>query len=498
MTGFETALLISQLAGPIMGMLGAGDDPNTRQSFEGKGSISPEAMMRQNATLVNRMMQALTDRAASPVGTPSAFAQQPGAYCLRQYERILTSSLEWVPCGDLVEGAGIMAFDETAKMGGRSWQPAIVTMSKPTKAHCVRVYLENDECITTTAEHPWLVESGGSARKLWVRSDQLMQPNKARRLAWKVLKVASPWKTENSFDAGWLSGIWDGEGFVSHGRDTWKAGVSQLPGLVSDRFRDHMKELGFALHVGLRSHGRGNPINHFGFRGDFEELMALLGRLRPVRLLQNFLVKAHLRKLVVKNRLRVVAIESAGYRDIQSITTSARTYVGEGYLMHNSGGGLPMPIGLVAQDPALANPSLLNRPGMGEFQNIMRGLTTDFGLDPGGFPSGPGGNDPAGAGARPGDVDISDPIDSDGFDNFFQTQFDQRSPQNPRGTTDGGDPTDRNQAERRGTHRRGDPEYAQLVRADDLFPQESPGDDLSQAMGSVQLLLDAFGQKASL
>ena len=36
-----------------------------------------------------------------------------------------------------------------------------------------------------------------------------------------------------------------------------------------------------------------------------------------------------------------------------------------------SGGGLPMPIGLVASDPALANPSLLTLPGITDFEGMF-------------------------------------------------------------------------------------------------------------------------------
>jgi hypothetical protein len=39
-----------------------------------------------------------------------------------------------------------------------------------------------------------------------------------------------------------------------------------------------------------------------------------------------------------------------------------------------TGGGMPMPIGLVGMDPALSNPSLLNLQGMGQFQNIFNGV----------------------------------------------------------------------------------------------------------------------------
>ena len=44
-----------------------------------------------------------------------------------------------------------------------------------------------------------------------------------------------------------------------------------------------------------------------------------------------------------------------------------------------SGGGLPMPIGVSGQDPALANPSLLNLQGMGQFQDLFTGIASPHG-----------------------------------------------------------------------------------------------------------------------
>ena len=176
-----------------------------------------------------------------------------------------------------------------------------------------------------------------------------------------------------------------------------------------------------------------------------------------------------------------------------------------------SGGGLPMPIGLVASDPALTNPSLLSRPGMDSFASIFSGLSGSG--DTGGFPNGPGRSNPPGAGMQPGDSFIpGSDIDPDGplggdvelgdaFDNFFQTPFDQRTNENPQGTTDVGEPNPGNSAERVGGPRRrqiNDGEYGQLVRADDLLADSAPGDDLQQAMGAVNLLLEAFGQRPEL
>jgi hypothetical protein len=141
---------------------------------------------------------------------------------------------------------------------------------------------------------------------------------------------------------------------------------------------------------------------------------------------------------------------------------------------------------------------------LGAFQNLF-GIPgqTPFGPGDVGVPDGPSLTLPPGSNG-PLPIPPNNYIDPDGplggdeelppgaFDNFFLPGFDQRTEQNPNGTTDGSAPREDNAAERVGGPRRrviNDGEYGQLVRAKDLV---DPGDDLSKAMGSVGLLLEAF------
>ena len=126
-----------------------------------------------------------------------------------------------------------------------------------------------------------------------------------------------------------------------------------------------------------------------------------------------------------------------------------------------SGGGLPFPIGVTAEDPALADPSLLSLPGISGLEGLFNGSLTaqgtpdssvnpDTGYDDGGLP-------PPGA-----------------LDRIAVPKRESASPSTA------------------GPRRRSDSEYGQLVRADDLFDEPAPGDDLNKALGSVQLLMEAF------
>lgn len=176
-----------------------------------------------------------------------------------------------------------------------------------------------------------------------------------------------------------------------------------------------------------------------------------------------------------------------------------------------SGGGLPFPIGNVASDPALANPSLLNAPGMGEFEELNK----LFGAAQNGryaFPSmTPTAASDAGVGGMTGadtiipgsGIDPDGPLGGDAplgnaFDNFYMPGFDQRTPYNPHGTSDGAEPRQGNVAEARGDGT-GPRRKGLGLRASDILNDGASGlgtnggDDLNQGHGAAQLLLDALG-----
>lgn len=170
-----------------------------------------------------------------------------------------------------------------------------------------------------------------------------------------------------------------------------------------------------------------------------------------------------------------------------------------------TGGGLPFPIGVTAQDPALKDPSLLTLPGIKGLEGLFNGLgdgLPGFGVVTGPTPTNPPGGNPGITGP---DGFGPDGKPLGGFEDFYLPDFTQQTPQNPNGTTDGGEPTPSNQAEMRGTpsmdvfprRRPTDeaPGSKEVVGGEELIDfgvSGQPGDDLSRALGSIQLLLSAY------
>jgi hypothetical protein len=269
----------------------------------------------------------------------------PPTFCLASHHRILTSSLDWVPCGDIREGDQLIAFDEypVGNDRNRRWRRSVVTTSFPSRKECVRVILDNGEEIVCTVDHPWLADryqhSGGNGSRAWIRADQLTVSGRPY-----VLKAIEPWVRCDSFEAGWLSGLFDGEGHFRWRRDARDGSahlgmtVVQKPGVVLDRALELLDSL--AIGCG-ETQERKTGICALDVQGGFPGIARALGRIRPVRLLNKFNAQglddwAPAIRVAVKPR--VVAVEPIGERDVQSISTSTRTYVGEGYLMHNTGG----------------------------------------------------------------------------------------------------------------------------------------------------------------
>lgn len=124
-----------------------------------------------------------------------------------------------------------------------------------------------------------------------------------------------------------------------------------------------------------------------------------------------------------------------------------------------TGGGLPMPIGVSGEDPALANPSLLNLNGMGQFQDLFSGLTASP-------------YDPSNPNPNPVDADTGYSRDP------YTPQGDRQAV--PKASADGSV-----------TRRR---EPASLVRGADLLADDaSQADDMDRAVGAVKLLLQSMG-----
>ena len=267
-------------------------------------------------------------------------------YCLGVGERILTADLHWIPSGDITTDERLLAFDEHPRLRGsetslprRRWQLGAVLRSEPAFAECVRVILDDGTDVVCTTDHQWLVTGSKHGRE-WAPAETLLvgrvphgpKPSDPRSV---VLKPVEPWAPLTTWRAGWLAGLLDGEGTITMraGGGGSRMGLSQRPGAVLSAAMVALDEYGF--RYGLQTN-RTSGVQTIDILGGLTEHLRLLGTIRPTRLLRDFQTKWHPR-LVKAARRRVVAVERVGRQEIQQITTSTGTYIGEGCMMHNCG-----------------------------------------------------------------------------------------------------------------------------------------------------------------
>lgn len=256
----------------------------------------------------------------------------PFGFCVSPDTRILTADLEWKPAKKLLIGESLLALEEERLPGRRArwYSPSVVTSTGLMKRETVLVALSNGDAVVTTTDHPWLASQCATSGKwIWCEASRL-------RKGQKVLKALPTWETLQTRQAGWLAGLFDGEGHWSVLNKTAQnkshvLAMSQNPGLVLHEAIRVARHFGFSINVDNRK----AKCSTLRINGKLADKLRFLGELRPIRLLQklNF---ATLGEVQSYEDVRVSSVTNLGMREIVSLSTSSRTYFAEGYAMHNT------------------------------------------------------------------------------------------------------------------------------------------------------------------
>jgi hypothetical protein len=278
-------------------------------------------------------------------GLKSMPSVQGRSYCVVPETRVLTSDLEWVQAGKLCLGDELIGFDEDLGQGRGSgavarMKPSLVQRNERRRMHCYKITTDKGS-ITVTDEHPLVAPDRNLKSRRWYRADEL---HVGDRLVW----VGQPWETDRSYDAGYLAGVFDGEGSLGlHG--SGKNGtitMSQRSGAVLDETVMALKRLGFEAYVGQPTGGTHKDVCHLRLLGGKWETLRFLGQIRPHRLCEKAeqvwngagirnggSVNQTARK---DSYATITSIEDAGVREVVCLQTSSRTFIAEGLLNHNS------------------------------------------------------------------------------------------------------------------------------------------------------------------
>jgi hypothetical protein len=157
----------------------------------------------------------------------------------------------------------------------------------------------------------------------------------------KIGKVLPEWESEWHRDAGWLAGMYDGEGSL-YARKTTGGNCTQLsisqcpvhnPGTVTELERLH-KKFNFDMCSGNRNN---RNAKDWRLKGGQQEVARFLGSIRPSRLLNKFTPEllGTLTSMYKTDLDTFLSVESVGQGKYIEIEIDAKTMVVEGYPHHN-------------------------------------------------------------------------------------------------------------------------------------------------------------------
>lgn len=241
--------------------------------------------------------------------------------CVSPFTRILMKDLTWKVAGELKEGDELWGFDEHVANGRtdrRRVKSCQVTNISRLRKPCMELYTDKG-MVTCSLDHSWLRRYAGKQR--WVHAGALRTGD---RLAHFVL----PWCKDTSWEAGWLAGILDGEGYTNR-----SLGFGQNEGIVTESAIPLFRQKGFNFEpYGRRRCKQFNLRNEEAFAW-----MRCIGVLRPKRLLAKAISNIEGMAYWGKSSscANVLNVRLVGEQEVVAIETTSHTFCAEGLVSHN-------------------------------------------------------------------------------------------------------------------------------------------------------------------
>jgi DNA polymerase len=274
------------------------------------------------------------------VEVPEGYSLVVGDFCVVPWSQILKADLTWVRADQLQVGDELIGFEEALPC--RTFKPSFIT-GKSTKVTQCRTVQTSQGPTTVSNDHMFVVKrrlpAGGYHRE-WVKAIDL-------QIGDEIIFLGRPWETDTSRDGGWLAGIFDGEGWISH----QKIGFGQNDGTVLDTALQMLDDRGFTEIYRKKNKSGCNQILINGGR----EHLRLLGMLRPVRLMKKQRTLWENRRTWHNSNNLSATVEGlsfGGIREVISLQTSTKTFISDGFFSHNCNIELRI-VAYLSKDPGL-------------------------------------------------------------------------------------------------------------------------------------------------
>lgn len=253
-------------------------------------------------------------------------------YCLAPHHKVLKRNLSYVALGDVTVGDELLGFDEEQQKGnhGRHYKTSVVEKVNKDRAELFRVTLSSGKTFDVTEDHRWLARYKHTTSWHWVTTRDLTCNH-------VIPKLFNVFSEDTSYEAGWLAGMFDGEGCLSRPNGAQggiQLGVAQKRGMVLDKLLRILDSWG----VGHKEHhNEMSGVSNVRILGSSSDKLELLGKIRCERLIAKFQPEA-LGRVQRPDKWAldgVVSVESIGVGEIVKIQTSTKTMIVDGYPHHN-------------------------------------------------------------------------------------------------------------------------------------------------------------------
>jgi hypothetical protein len=290
------------------------------------------------------------------IANPDTFAVE--RRCLDPATRVLTTDLTWKPIGEVEAGDTLIGLDEYApgpellkgdlflfgKRPQRKLRTTTVLKTWRTRDKAYRITFADGSSVTCSGTHRWF--SGNRWRSIYAAPDA-HGPHTMLKAGDGIRWIVDPWDQDESWEAGWLAGIYDGEGtFLGRGRDRqeFSLSVAQNPGQVLDNILSVLKDKGFSPVRYKRTHkpdkNGTTSICEQWYVTNLDECLRLVGQIKPLRFYsrrhQLWEGRAPHGSLERSKTKTIISIESLPKQDLVDIETTTGTFIAEGLVSHNS------------------------------------------------------------------------------------------------------------------------------------------------------------------
>jgi hypothetical protein len=263
----------------------------------------------------------------------------PTSFCLDPSTPVLTTDLWWKPIGELEAGEHLIGLDEYPERKGaqRKLRDAEVLKVWRTRKEALRLTFADGSSVVCSRDHRWLVrDMGKGGATHWRTAGRMNVGN-------HIKSLVDPWEEEQTREAGYLAGIYDGEGCISgyQGRAGKSVFVTQNEGAVLDETLRLLKDRGFDPQFYTNSTKTAQQWSLSGVA----ESMTFLGSIRPLRLMPKsrsvWEGVAPRGGVTPSGRVRpdsyktIISIEELPEQELVDIETSTRTFIANGLISHN-------------------------------------------------------------------------------------------------------------------------------------------------------------------